>query len=207
MMSRVSARGLWKPQHSQMPQLVMDGSTTASARVQTDNATRSDPRIRPARCSYWSTAARADPDRLPPPTFGLRSGVVARAINCASARSWEGRLRGMSLRGGVHAAIVGARKEPRPSVTVRPRTDSRASGQLRPASRAPARSLRDGLRPPLVRTSADLLCGRASVQAAAIPCSLDRGHGRRPSKPPLPPRRAPPAEPAAVGPFVVTRSC
>jgi len=43
-------------------------------------------------------------------------------------------------------------------LTVRHRTDRRASGRLHPASRAPAASLRDGLRPPLTRASDSLLC-------------------------------------------------
>ena len=51
----------------------------------------------------------------------------------------------------------------------RPRTDNRASGRLRPASRAPAASLRDGLWPPLTRTSADLLCSAIGTAPPSVP--------------------------------------
>lgn len=55
---------------------------------------------------------------------------------------------------------------------VRPRTDSRASGRLRPASRAPAASLRDGLRPPLTRPSADLLCSAIGSAPPSVPTAV-----------------------------------
>lgn len=75
-MSRVSARGLVYPQHSQMPQLVTGGSITSRARSQTVKATRTDPRGRSVWRSYRSTAARAEPDRSAPPTVGRRMGAL-----------------------------------------------------------------------------------------------------------------------------------
>jgi hypothetical protein len=105
--SRVSARGLRYPQHSQMPQLVTGGSITARARSQTVKATRADPRGRPVWRSYRRTAARADPDRSAPPTVGRRVGTLGRSSRGASARSGAGRLRGISLRRDVHGDRVG----------------------------------------------------------------------------------------------------
>jgi hypothetical protein len=62
----------------------------------------------------------------------------------------------------------------------RPRIGRRASGRLRAASRAPAASLRDGLRPPWARPSA-VLCAPLSVRRLAV-CIAVRGAAEVPTE-------------------------
>jgi len=67
-------------------------------------------------------------------------------------------------------------------VVSRPRTDRRASGRLHPASRAPTASLRDGLRPPLTRTSDDLLCSAIGTAPPSVPAPSNAHPPRTPDR-------------------------
>ena len=82
--------------------------------------------------------------------------------------------------------------------TIRLRTDSRASGRLRPASRAPAASLRSGLRPPLTQGSDSLLCSAFGTAPPSVPTE---GRSSAPRRPPRQTTRTPRSRSSFPGEF------